>query len=184
MKEGLLSYWDSLVNDIPHELYIIALIVFVSSFLISIGLKGFRKGMRYSMAVLLIEYICLIYCSTVFFRNVRRDIQYDYMPFWSYQAYFDGREPNALIENMINILVFIPIGVLLGYLIKNKTFNRVTVLGACISVGIESLQLIFKKGFSELDDVMHNTLGCVIGFGLYKIVSTLWVKRKIMIHNV
>lgn len=174
MKEGFLSYWRLLINDIPHELFIIALIVLVSSLLFSIGMKGFRRGMRYSTGVLLIEYICLIYCSTVFFRNVRRSVQYDYMPFWSYQAYFDGREPNALIENMMNILVFVPIGLLLGLLAKSKTFVRVTILGACISIGIEFLQLIFKKGFSELDDVMHNTLGCVLGYGILIIIKKTW----------
>lgn len=26
------------------------------------------------------------------------------------------------------------------------------------------------KGFSELDDVMHNTLGCMIGYGIYSLV--------------
>lgn len=24
------------------------------------------------------------------------------------------------------------------------------------------------KGFSEIDDVIHNTLGCMIGYGIYK----------------
>lgn len=182
MKEGFLSYWRSLINEIPHELYIIALIVLVSSFLILIGLKGFRRGIRYSMGVLLIEYIGLLYCSTVFYRITSKSVQYDYMPFWSYQAYFDGREPNALIENMMNILVFVPIGLLLGCLIKNKTFVRVAIVGACISIGIELLQLIFKKGFSELDDVMHNTLGCMIGFWMYRIAN-IWFKKRMGIHK-
>lgn len=184
MMERFWCYWDSMVNDIPHDLYIIAFIVLVLSFLISIGVKGFRSGMRYSMGVLLIEYISLIYCSTVFFRITCSSVQYDYMPFWSYQAYFDGREPNALIENMMNILVFVPIGLLLGHLIKNKTFVRVAIMGVCISIGIELLQLILKKGFSELDDIMHNTLGCLIGFWLYKIVNTLWIKKNVNIYDV
>lgn len=174
MKEGFLSYWDSLVNDIPHELYIIAFVVLISSWLVCIGLKDLLQGTRVAMYVLLIEYICLLYCSTVFFRVTGTTVQYDYWPFWSYQAYFNGREPNALIENMMNILVFVPVGLLLGCLIQNKTFSRVAILGTCISVGIELLQLILKKGFSELDDVMHNTLGCVLGYGMFIILKKSW----------
>lgn len=174
MKESVLIYWDSLVDDIPHELYIYAFVVLILSWVVCVCLKGFVQGTRFAMCVLLTEYIGLLYCSTVFYRITNKSVQYDYMPFWSYQAYFDGKESNALIENMMNILVFVPVGLLLGYLIKNKTFVRVSILGACISIGIELLQLIFKKGFSELDDVMHNTLGCVLGYGILIILKKTW----------
>lgn len=39
--------------------------------------------------------------------------------------------------------------------------------GVCLSVSIEVQQFVYKKGFSELDDVMHNTLGGMIGYGMY-----------------
>lgn len=114
MKEGFLSYWSSLVNDIPHELYIIAFVVLISSSAVCVVLKGFVQGTRFAMCVLLTEYIGLLYCSTVFYRITNKSVQYDYMPFWSYQAYFDGKEPNALVENMMNVMVFVPVGLLLG----------------------------------------------------------------------
>lgn len=176
MKEGFLEYWNSLVDDIPHEFYLIALIIFTSSMAIFIGLKGFWRGTRYSMGVLLVEYIILIYCSTVFFRISGKTVQYDFMPFWSYQAYFAGREPNAIIENVMNVLVFVPVGLLLGFAIKKTSYVRMAIIGVCISVGVESLQLIFMKGFSEVDDVMHNTLGCILGYGLYRMI--FWSVNK------
>ena len=43
----------------------------------------------------------------------------------------------------------------------------VLVTGLVISVSIEAMQYFFDKGFSELDDVMHNTLGCLWGFLIY-----------------
>lgn len=36
------------------------------------------------------------------------------------------------------------------------------LIGCGISVTIEALQFFFMRGFSELDDVMHNTVGCLI----------------------
>ena len=46
----------------------------------------------------------------------------------------------------------------------------VLLIGCSISVTIEALQFCFMKGFSEVDDVMHNTVGCLIGYGVYAVV--------------
>ena len=40
---------------------------------------------------------------------------------------------------------------------------------AGISVTIESLQFFFMRGFSEVDDVMHNTIGCIAGYMLVNV---------------
>ena len=79
----------------------------------------------------------------------------------------------------MNVIVFIPVGLLLGSLLrvkgsstseatKSMTWLMVAIIGCGISVTIESLQFLFKRGFSELDDVMHNTLGCLIGWFMVK----------------
>jgi glycopeptide antibiotics resistance protein len=44
------------------------------------------------------------------------------------------------------------------------------LFGLGISVSIETLQFFLKRGFAEVDDVMHNIAGCVIGYGVYKLV--------------
>ena len=51
------------------------------------------------------------------------------------------------------------------------------LIGCSISVTIEALQFWFMKGFSEVDDVMHNTVGCLIGYMLVKGSCDLWNKR-------
>jgi glycopeptide antibiotics resistance protein len=48
------------------------------------------------------------------------------------------------------------------------TWWKALLIGGSISVTIESLQFFFMRGFSELDDVMHNTLGCILGYILVK----------------
>ena len=35
---------------------------------------------------------------------------------------------------------------------------------------IEILQFCFIKGFLEVDDVMHNTVGCLLGYGIMTIL--------------
>jgi glycopeptide antibiotics resistance protein len=107
---------------------------------------------------LLIEYIFLLFCSTVIFRATGATRQYDFHPFWSYSR------PDLLVENIMNVVVFIPVGLLLCCAFKQITWWKTLLIGCSISITIEALQFFFMKGFSELDDVMHNTLGCILGY--------------------
>ena len=63
-------------------------------------------------------------------------------------------------------------------MVNNKEEVRTTkgVIGCSISTTIEVLQFCFMKGFSELDDVMHNTLGCILGYSLWLMVHGLWLR--------
>lgn len=177
MSDEFKQYIISLYQDIPQEVYEGLLSVFCIGLVVFIAWKGFKIGLRYSVALLLIEYIFLIFCSTVFFRTTSELRKYDFQPFWSYKAIQDGRE-DLLAENIMNVIVFIPIGMILGLLFRVKgswspngswlmvkgSWLLVAIIGCGISVTIEALQFFFLRGFSELDDVMHNTVGCILGY--------------------
>ena len=45
------------------------------------------------------------------------------------------------------------------------------MIGGGTSVSIETMQFFLKRGFSEVDDVMHNKMGCLIGYGIYKLLK-------------
>ena len=172
MKADFLSYWHSLWHDIPIWVYEAEVLVLLAGLVIFSLTCGIRKGIRCVLGLLLIEYVLLIYCSTVFFRNTG-ELQYDFMPFWSYRDYFKGVDRTLLAENIMNVVVFVPVGLLAGAVFRSMSWKKVLVIGMCLSVGIEALQLVFRKGFSEFDDVIHNTLGCLIGYGMYKAISAL-----------
>lgn len=63
-----LGYVKSLFFDIPFDVYKVTACVFIIGLVILIALKGFKTGLRYSAKLLLIEYIFLLFCSTVIFR--------------------------------------------------------------------------------------------------------------------
>ena len=44
-----------------------------------------------------------------------------------------------------------------------KEFLLALMVGMGISVSIEAMQFFFHRGFAETDDVMHNTVGCIVG---------------------
>lgn len=164
MRDEFKQYIISLYKDIPQEVYEGLLSVFCIGLVVFIAWKGFKTGLRYSATLLLIEYIFFLFCSTVIFRATGEARQYDFHPFWSYDR------PELLVENIMNVIVFIPVGMMLGSLLRVKGSCLIVLLIGCsISVTIETLQFCFMKGFSEVDDVMHNTLGCLIGYGIYAI---------------
>lgn len=149
MREEFKQYIISLYQDIPQEVYEGLLSVFCLGLVVFIAWKGFKTGLCYSATFLLVEYIFLLFCSTVIFRTTGDISQYDFHPFWSY-----GR-PELLVENIMNVIIFIPVGMILGSLLKVKGSWLVALLIGCsISITIEALQFWFMKGFSEVDDVM------------------------------
>lgn len=73
---------------------------------------------------------------------------------------------------LLNVLMFIPFGLLLPDIVKKKRFQYIiTVLIAIFtSIGIEIFQYIFRVGRTEIDDVIFNTIGVFIGCGIFKFV--------------
>lgn len=71
----------------------------------------------------------------------------------------------------MNILFFIPFGVLFPR--KNKGVIFLVVTSALFSVSIEILQFIFCLGVSEIDDVVANILGAIIGWLMYVLLKNI-----------
>ena len=172
MQDEFKQYIISLYKDIPQEVYEGLLSVFCLGVVLFIAFKGVRTGFRWSSVLLLIEYIFLIFCSTVFFRTTSELRKYDIHPFWSYSR------PDLLVENIMNVVVFIPVGLLLGIAFKQMTWWKALMIGCVISVTIEALQFFLMRGFSEVDDVMHNTLGCLLGYGIMTILRIIFNTRS------
>ena len=80
------------------------------------------------------------------------------LPFHSYVEILKGNR-QFLLENIGNVVLFIPLGVVLG-VVKKWDVKRA---GFFISLFIEVLQFTFALGTFECDDLIHNTLGVVIG---------------------
>ncbi len=175
MREQFRTYIVSLYKNVPTEVYEGLLSVSCLGLVVFVAWKGFKTGLRYSAILLLVEYVFLLFCSTVIFRATGETRQYDFHPFWSYSR------PDLLVENIMNVVVFIPVGLLLGIAFKQMILWKAVLIGCGIAITIESLQFFFMRGFSEVDDVVHNTLGTLIGFG---ILSFFRIIFKIRYKNV
>jgi len=95
-----------------------------------------------------------------------------YMPFDTIREYFFHvfyYDKIEFLKNIFgNIILFIPYG-FLGILYPKLNQFRWTLISFFIIINIiEFSQYYFKRGMSDIDDVILNTLGTVIGFLIYK----------------
>lgn len=167
-----------LIDKVPHSVYLSLSVVLCIGIVALLCAFGVRRGLHYSLGLLLSEYVFLLFGSTVFFRHSKAVRVFDMTPFWSYRSYLRGEDSLLLPENIMNVVVFVPVGLLLGLVFRFMSWKKALLIGACLSVSIELMQFVLKRGFAEFDDVMHNTAGCLIGYGIYIAIEKIWIKMK------
>ena len=114
---------------------------------------------------LLVLYIGFIIYTTLLCREPGNYRQYNFQLFWSYQRFFDDVWPQTQ-QILLNILFFIPFGSFVPFCVDGSWKRKlaITVASACFLSGtVEFLQLLYKLGFAEFDDVFDNTMGAAIG---------------------
>lgn len=124
--------------------------------------------------ILFIAYCGVIVWYTIVSRNSGAP-KADLRLFWSYREMIAG-DPHwkkDVLQNLQNIAFFIPFGVLLPV----KKWKAVLITAFIFSVAIEIVQYFGGYGLAELDDVICNTLGAMIGFWLLMVLTRL--KRSI-----
>ena len=163
------TYANKLFASIPENYYWIALACFIIITTIFVARKGLKAGLIWGCKLLLTEYVYLLLCSTVFFRRASALVGFNCIPFKTYREILTGND-FLLSQTIMNVLVFVPIGLLLRIVAK-KRYVALS-MGFLISLCIEMLQYLLAKGYCEVDDVIHNTLGCLLGLGLF------WLGRR------
>lgn len=148
---------------IPVEYVLISFLVLSVAIVTGMLVMKGSRAKRFVLGALLVEYYFLVLCSTVICRASHGERHIEIMPFWNYSNIWNRVDyPADLIEVLLNVVLFVPIGLLLGGLgFKTK---KILLSGIFLSGIIEVSQFAFCKGLCETDDVMHNTLGCVIGY--------------------
>lgn len=79
----------------------------------------------------------------------------------------------SLVGVAQNLVLFIPFGFLLCGATKRPRTVRILLVGFLLSLLIEICQLLLRLGWFETDDILHNTLGTLLGIRLYR-----WIVRR------
>lgn len=138
----------------------------------------------FSFAIYIILFLWIIvftYVSPleVFSQNRPMIRSINIIPFHQIGRYIFGTanvSTSVVINNIVgNVLLFIPFGVYLQLLKKDKRFLSSFITVFLVSLLIETVQYILAIGISDIDDILLNTLGGIIGIVLYTLLE-FWIK--------
>lgn len=134
-----------------------------------------RKMVLYGITVL---YVVVVLGAVFLNRgNLYGSVNFDL--FSSYKEAYHKMEISLFRNIVLNMLLFVPFGFLLPfYSEKFQKVYRVVLIGLLSSVLIETLQYVTKIGIFEIDDILNNTIGVLIGCCFWKIGYCVYKKEK------
>lgn len=124
---------------------------------------------------LLLGYVLLVLCFTVFFREGKDVVEISMKPLWNYESL----NYKLIAESILNVFLFMPIGFLAGAAVKNRRILNALGIGLLISLSIETMQYVFRRGVCNVDDLVHNVLGCFIGYSFFALCSFMFRKERL-----
>ena len=146
-----------------------------------------KRAARCGCRILFYLYLIVMFYFVLFSERYGRETGYDtshvnlelfkeIKRFWMYRSLLT---PEAFITNLVgNVFAFCPFGFLLPVMTEKKRgFIKVVAGSFLFSLIIESCQYIFKVGVFDVDDLLLNTIGGLIGYMIYKIAVTIY-RRK------
>lgn len=137
---------------------------------------------------LILVYICLIVVARFTFfplSKVDGRIQpliFDWVQMWNFRInllpFVYLTDYDVLWEMKVNLIgntaMFIPIGIIWPSVYRKlDTHKKVIAAGVGFSLLIEILQLPFYDRVTDIDDLILNSLGFLIGYGIYLMVKKL-----------
>ncbi|EHB68671.1 VanZ family protein [Paenibacillus lactis] len=101
------------------------------------------------------------------------EYSYNIIPLSTIRHYIPIHSMEALINIAGNIGVFLPFGVLIPLAIQAGFAKTIAYFLPGILL-LELIQLITRRGSLDVDDVILNTTGVMIGYGLLRTIGYIW----------
>jgi VanZ family protein len=143
--------------------------VFAAMLYVTLYRKYARKRwLRPGIGVLLAGWFLAVLWITIFSRESGA-YESSWIPLHAYWLAFSERNPELIRSCFMNVALFYPAGLLFAGLLPQGIRYRSRMLCTVICFGLFSLSIelcqhFFQLGTTEIDDVLHNTLGAVAGF--------------------
>lgn len=159
-----------LLNITRGKVIICIILVLLCAFIINkIYLK---QNMSKLYMVLFTGVITLIISLTILGREFGQAENSLNTLFETYRVLIMEQYSLELYEIILNIILFAPLGVLLAHKFERKI---VVFTGFGVSLFVELAQLITGTGVFEIPDILHNTIGTLSGYALYR--------KTVIMHN-
>lgn len=120
--------------------------------------------------LMLLLWAAVVLWTTVLGREAGVEKVFRMMPLHSYRELLAGGNPEILRSSFMNVLLFFPAGLLCAGLLSRRRLSCgklvcTAVIFSLFSLSIELAQFGLGVGQGEIDDVLHNTVGVLLGAG-------------------
>ena len=111
----------------------------------------------------------------------------NFVPFSTIRIYYRLRNQNPVyVRNLIgNVIPFLPMGYSEAFFCfhkRNKLFGiKAMLICLFMIVFIEVVQLITGLGYFDVDDILLNLLGCLLGLGFFLLYQNGWGKHNALL---
>lgn len=126
------------------------------------------RWLRRGLWGILVLWTAAVLWITVFRRTPETGSPPELIPFHSYRELFMTGSREIIRTNFMNVALFYPAGLLTASLLPDPMpgWKKTLLAGvsfALFSLVIEYLQFAYALGKPEIDDVIHNTFGVLLG---------------------
>ena len=131
-----------------------------------------------------VSYTFLLFAMLVLSRSSCAECNYDFQLFHTYRRLLAGGAGEWGALALFNCLLFMPFGFFLAAELTlwrgndGGVVRMAALCGFAYSLLLETLQLVLRRGTCELDDILHNTIGAVLGALLWKAAQALYLHIK------
>jgi glycopeptide antibiotics resistance protein len=126
----------------------------------------------------------VVYILSLFYAVTFQDVSWstsNFVPFREILRY-EILTPKFFKNVLGNIIVFIPYGFYVSYLLKSKKVRMIFFLSLLTSVSIESTQFMIGRVF-DVDDIILNVVGGVLGYLIYRLLEKIKNRLPKLINN-
>ena len=160
---------------------ILSLLLFIALCVLSVVLyrSGKFNKSQLTEAIILSAYVVVLLYLTIFGRYSHPEYTYQIHIYKSYKHLLEQFDWQGIRQIIINIAMMIPVGFLLPVLIKNKYKYLLTLISALILIlFIEIMQMVMQCGSFEVDDVINNLIGTIIGMLIFALANRIFKNNK------
>jgi len=95
------------------------------------------------------------------------------VPFKSILPYLLGERGFmiACINIIGNIVLLVPIGFLVPFVYRNMTWKKSIILAVAAGLTIEGMQALLHVGIFDIDDIILNGLGVMVGYWVFTMLA-------------
>ena len=167
------------------------MVLFITAIWVMIRAINLSKNKHIDLkreAQLLLVYICIVvvvrftFCPFGMINGKIQPLLFDYqkiLPFWvnlkPFVYLFDYPSLREALLNLIgNTAMFVPLGIVWPAVFKKlNTHSKIIAAGIGVTLTIELLQLPFYDRATDIDDLILNSAGYLIGYGIYLLIMRL-----------